>query len=54
MIPARVIHTSEARTPGPDGNRMADIFSPPRLDFSLQQGWVKNSEEYPLPEDTAN
>ena len=51
MIPARVIHTSEARDPGPDGNRMADIFSPPRLDFSLQPGWVKNSEEYPLPED---
>ena len=49
MIPARVIHTSEAQKPGPEGNRMADIFSPPRLDFSLQQGWVKNAEEYPLP-----
>ena len=49
MIPARVIHTTEAQAPGPEGNRMADIFSPPRLDFSLQQGWVKNSDEYPLP-----
>jgi hypothetical protein len=49
MIPARVIHTSEAQQPGPEGNRMADIFSPPRLDFSLQKGWVKNSDEYPLP-----
>jgi len=49
MIPARVIHTSEAQQPGPDGNRMADIFAPPRLDFSLQKQWVKNSEEYPLP-----
>lgn len=53
MIPARVIHTSEAQKPGPDGNRMADIFSPPRLDFSLQKGWVKNSDEYPLPEEAS-
>ena len=53
MIPARVIHTSEAQKPGPDGNRMADIFSPPRLDFSLQKGWVKNSDEYPLPEEVS-
>lgn len=52
MIPARVLHTSEAQVPGPEGNRMADIFAPPRLDFSLQKGWVKNADEYPLPEDT--
>ncbi|HVY80077.1 MAG TPA: hypothetical protein VG994_03770 [Steroidobacteraceae bacterium] len=50
MIPARVIHTSESQKPGPEGNRMADIFSPPRLDFSLQPGWVKNADEYPMPE----
>jgi hypothetical protein len=50
IIPARVIHTSEAQKPGPQGNRMADIFAPPRLDFSLQRSWVKNSDEYPLPE----
>ena len=49
LIPARVIHTSEAREPGPEGNRMADIFAPPRLDFSLQESWVKNSDEYPMP-----
>jgi hypothetical protein len=53
MIPARVIHTSEALKPGPEGNRMADIFSPPRLDFSLQKGWVKNADEYPLPQEVA-
>ena len=53
MIPARVIHTSQAGEPGPEGNRMADIFSPPRLDFSLQKGWVKNADEYPLPEEAA-
>jgi len=51
MIPARVIHTSESQKPGPEGNRMADIFAPPRLDFSLQAGWVKNADEYPLPGD---
>jgi hypothetical protein len=51
MIPAKVVHTSEAQKPGPEGNRMADIFAPPRLDFSLQPGWIKNADEYPLPED---
>lgn len=51
MIPARVIHTSEAQAPGPEGNRMADVFAPPRLDFSLKEGWVKNADEYPLPDE---
>jgi mannose-6-phosphate isomerase-like protein (cupin superfamily) len=50
MIPAGVIHTSESQKPGPEGNRMADIFAPPRLDFSLQKGWIKNADEYPLPD----
>ena len=49
VIPARVVHTSEAQPPGPEGNRMADIFAPPRLDFSLQEGWVRNADEYPMP-----
>lgn len=47
MIPATVIHTSESYV---IGNRMADIFAPPRLDFSLLEGWVQNADEYPLPE----
>ncbi len=51
MIPARVIHSSESLMK--EGNRMADIFSPPRLDFSLQKGWIKNADEYPLPEDVS-
>lgn len=48
IIPARVIHSSEGlhRT----NNRMADIFAPPRLDFSLLEGWIQNHDEYPLPE----
>jgi len=50
IIPARVIHSSESMAPPPEGNRMADIFAPPRLDFSLQDGWVQNADEYPLPE----
>jgi hypothetical protein len=51
IIPARVIHTSEAQALKPgEANRMADIFAPPRLDFSLQKGWIKNADEYPLPD----
>lgn len=52
MIPARVIHTSESLAA--KGNRMADVFSPPRLDFSLQDGWIKNADEYPLPPGAAS
>src|SRR5690606_41455837 len=52
IIPARVIHTSEAQAPGPKGNRMADIFAPPRLDFSLKEGLVRNADEYPIPEES--
>jgi hypothetical protein len=48
IIPARVIHSSE--TVHKTNNRMADIFAPPRLDFSLQEGWIQNADEYPLPE----
>ncbi|HEY0940150.1 MAG TPA: hypothetical protein VGE08_08645 [Steroidobacter sp.] len=51
LIPARVIHTSEAQVPGPEGNRMADIFAPPRLDFSLKEGLVRNADEYPIPQE---
>ncbi|GAA3216383.1 hypothetical protein [Microbacterium terregens] len=47
VIPAQVIHTSQSVAS--ETNQMLDIFSPPRLDFSLKEGWVVNADEYPLP-----
>ena len=47
VIPAQVIHTS-VWTDG--GSQLVDIFAPPRVDFSLKPGWVRNAEEYPMPQ----
>jgi mannose-6-phosphate isomerase-like protein (cupin superfamily) len=47
VIPPTVIHTSQSV--GQHLNQLIDIFSPPRLDFSLA-GRVTNERDYPLPE----
>jgi mannose-6-phosphate isomerase-like protein (cupin superfamily) len=46
VIPPKVVHTS--RNIGAGTGQLVDIFSPPRVDFSLR-GMVRNADEYPMP-----
>ena len=47
VIPTNLIHTT--RYTGAGGpNWFYDIFSPPRIDFSHNAGWVRNADEYPM------
>ncbi len=48
IIPPPAVHTSQATDAGV--NHLIDIFSPPRTDFSLMDGWVLNAADYPMPE----
>ena len=47
IIPPKVIHTSQSV--GMVDMQLVDIFSPPRVDFSLKTDLVCNADEYPLP-----
>lgn len=46
VIPANLIHTT--RDVGEGVAWLIDIFGPPRMDFSLQPGVVRNADEYPM------
>ena len=47
VIPANLIHTTQ--DVGEGVTWLIDIFGPPRRDFSLKPGWVRNAGEYPMP-----
>ncbi|WP_353173409.1 hypothetical protein [Paracandidimonas soli] len=47
VIPARLIHTTQALEAG---CWLIDVFGPPREDFSSIPGFVRNAQDYPMPE----
>ncbi|ASG25005.1 hypothetical protein FBZ91_12050 [Nitrospirillum viridazoti] len=48
VIPPPATHTSQGMSTGL--NRLADVFCPPRHDFSAREGWVLNAADYPAPD----
>lgn len=48
VIPPRVVHTTRNVGDGPA--LLVDLFAPPRVDFALRPGMVRNAADYPLPE----
>lgn len=50
VIPPRVVHTTQAMAAG---CWLIDVFGPPRLDFSLVPGMVRNHGDYPMPADAS-
>lgn len=47
VIPVNLTHTTQ--DVGDGVAWLIDIFGPPRMDFSLQPGVVRNAGEYPMP-----